>query len=153
MPTWWRVARVAVPVVCALAVAGLFRLAAPDWAEAQDAAKHLPVAKAFLLAVTVVVLFAPCRDTDLIASTRAEILLPQLKTLAGCLWVGASAFAVHFCMAFARVIGWEGYLLYATATLCVCASPCFYRLPLGRVLLAVLLLMVIFLPIHLANFF
>jgi len=153
MPMWWYVARVVVPVVCAFSVAGLFPLTSPDWAEAQDVAMRLPMAKSFLFAVTVIVLFAPCRDSDLIASTRAELIIPQIKTLAGCLLIGVSLFAVNFCMAFARFIGWEGYLLYTVATACVCASPFFYRLPPARVVLAVLLLGVIFMPLHFANFF
>jgi len=153
MPVWWRVARVVVPIVCVLSVAGLFPLTSPDWAEAQGVAAHLSITKSFLFAVTVVVLLAPCRDSDLITSSRAEIIIPQIKTFAGCLWVGAVAFAANFCMAFARFIGWEGYVLYAVATACVCVSPFFYRLPLGRVILAVLLIMVIFWPIYRTNFF
>ena len=153
MPVWWRVARVVVPIVCVLSVAGLFPLTSPDWAEAQDVAMHLPMVKSFLFAVTVIVLFAPCHDSDLITSTRAAFIIPQIKTFVGCLLVGVTLLAVNFCITFARVIGWEGYLLYTVATACVCASPFFYRLPPARVVLAVLLLGVIFMPLHFINFF
>jgi len=152
MPVWWRVARVAVPVLCVLSVAGLFTLTSPDWEEAKGIATHLPMAKAFLLAVTVIALFAPCRDSDLLVSSRAGLILPQIKTLAGCLMVGAAVFAVNACMAFARMTGWGAYLLYAVATACACVSPFFYRLPFGRVIAAVLLITCVLFPLHLANF-
>ena len=153
MPVWWRVARVAVPVACVLSIVGMIPLTFPDVAEAREAVPYLSAKQSFLFAAALVLLLAPSRDSDLTVSSRTEIIMPQLKTLAGCLCVGGAAFAVNFCMAFARITGWGAYLLYAAATVCVCAFPFFYRLPLGRVITAVLLLMCVLFPIHAANFF
>ena len=153
MPAWWRIMRVGVPLVCVVAVVGLIPLTLPDLAEARDTVAPLQKTKAFLLAAVLVILLMPCRDSDLIVSSRAEIIRAQLKTLAGCLFVGTFAFAANFCMAFARIAGWGTYLLYTVATLCVCALPFLYRLPLGRVIAAVFLLVYILLPLHTRNFF
>jgi len=153
MPAWWWVARVVIPIVCILSAVGVFLLTQPDVEEAQDVATFLSKTKAFLLAAPVVLLLAPCRDSDLIASSRMGIILPQLRTLMGCLLSGMLVFVVNFCMAFARVAGWEAYLLYAVVTVCVCLLPFFYRLPSWRVVVAVLLLMSAFVPIHMASFY
>jgi hypothetical protein len=153
MPVWWWVARVAVPLVCVFSVVGVFLLSHPDFEETRDLIKILSKTKAFLLAAPIVVLLAPCRDTDLIASSRVAIIMPQIKTFAWCLFVGAHVFAVNFCMAFARVVGWEAYVLYAVAMGGVCLLPIFHRLPFWRVVVAALLLMSALVPYHLANFY
>ena len=153
MPVWWTVGRVVVPVVCAVSIAGVLFLTRPDWVEARETVGYLSTAKAFLLAAVVVVLCAPCSDSDLIASSRAEILIPQVKALAGCLLVGVAALVVNAGMAFARTVGWGAYLLYAATTLCICVAPFFYRLPPWRVAVAVLLLVCVLFPLHAANFF
>jgi hypothetical protein len=150
---WWRVVRVVVPLVCVLSVVGIFFFTHPDFLEAQDIAKYFPKTKAFLLAASVVVLLTPCRDSDLIVSSRVGIIVPQIATFAVSLFVGMLVFVINFCMAFARVIEWEAYLLYGIATMGICLLPFLYRLPFWRVAVAVLLLMSALVPIHLANFY
>jgi len=152
MPMGWRIARVVVPLVCVLASVGVFPLTHPHWAEAQDFIQHLSATKSFLLASAMIVLLTPCRDSDLIVGSRTGILIPQLKTFAGNLFVGVSVAVVNFCMAFARVAEWDAYLLYAIVMVCACALPFFYRLPLWRVIGAVALVMGALIPFHAANF-
>ena len=100
----------------------------------------------------IAVLLMPCKDNDLIASSRGGIILPQVWTLVGGLCAGVLAWSVNFGMAFARMVGWEAYLLYVCATVCLGLLPFFYRLPFWRIVAAVLLLMSAFIPYHVANF-
>ena len=150
---WWWVARGVVPLVCVASALGVFLLTQPDFIEAQDSAKDLSSAMAFLLAAPIVLLLAPCHDSDLIASSRVDILLPQVRTFAGCLCVGALAFAVNFCLAFARTAGGGMYLLYVVTVVCIVLLPFFYRLPFWRVAVAVFLSVPAAASFHLANFF
>jgi len=153
MPVWWSIGRIAVILVVLVSAVGVAEITDPDFLEAQDAVLCFSTWDVLRLVAGLVVLFVPYPDSDLIASARTEIGVRQLHTFVGCLLIGVVAVFVNCCMAFARVVEWPIYLLYGTAAIGVYISPVFYRLPFGRIAVAVLLFASVLLPLHLRNFF
>jgi len=80
----------------------------------------------------------PCRDDDLVAASRRELRLWQLRTTAGSLLLCASAWAGAVGVKYARTFSPGLWLAAVILGVCVCAMPLAHRLPLRALAAAAL---------------
>jgi hypothetical protein len=124
LPAWRRAGRLALLAVPPALVAGLARWA---WTE-RTAVADLGAWGGFLLAAGAWLALLPCRDDDLVVSSRRELRLWQAQAAAGgvCMGLGAAVAAAAVKGAVADAGVWALALLLGA---CVCAAPALYRIP------------------------
>jgi hypothetical protein len=124
-PAWRRACRAALVALPPALLAALVWAARPEL----TALVQMRAWGGFLFAAGVGLALLPCRDDDLVVSSRRELRLWQAQAVAGGALMGLCAAAAAAGLKHGQTAGAAAWLAAVALGACVCAAPAFYRIP------------------------